>query len=98
MLRIPRITILYPVQIWSRERVFVQTLCSVRPQMVDFGSEQGLSNFETATIAGYVEDFKRAKTPLWAKGCRLWMDTMWQSEYAKAHSGHPACFSENSGV
>jgi hypothetical protein len=30
--------------------------------MVDFGSEQGLSNFETAGIAGYVEDFKRAKT------------------------------------
>jgi hypothetical protein len=41
--------------------------------MVDFGSEQGLSNFETAGIAGYVEDFKRAKTPLWAKRCRLWM-------------------------
>jgi hypothetical protein len=38
-------------------------LISVRPQMVDFGSEQGLSNFETdseavtaiAGIAGYVE-------------------------------------------
>jgi hypothetical protein len=43
--------------------------------MVDFGSEQGLSNFETAGIAGYVEDFKRAKTPLWAKRYRLWMDT-----------------------
>jgi hypothetical protein len=51
------------------------TLSSVRPQMVDFGSEQGLSNFETAGIAGYVEDFKRAKTPLWAKRYRLWMDT-----------------------
>jgi hypothetical protein len=50
-------------------------LNSVRPQMVDFGSEQGMSNFETAGIAGYVEDFKRAKTPLWAKRCRLWMDT-----------------------
>ncbi len=25
--------------------------------MVDFGSEQGLSNFETAGIAGYFEDF-----------------------------------------
>lgn len=43
--------------------------------MVDFGSEQGLSNFETAGIAGYVEDFKRAKTSRWAKRCRLWMDT-----------------------
>ncbi len=43
--------------------------------MVDFGSEQGLSNFETAGIAGYVEDFKRAKTPLWAKRCCLWMGT-----------------------
>jgi hypothetical protein len=41
--------------------------------MVDFGSEQGLSNFETAGIAGYFEDYKRAKTPLWAKRCRLWM-------------------------
>ncbi len=46
-----------------------------RPQMVDIGSEQGLSNIETAGIAGYVEDFKRAKTPLWAKRCRLWMGT-----------------------
>ncbi len=54
-------------------------LVSVRPQMVDFGSEQGLSNFETAGIAGYVEDFKRAKTPLWAKRCRLWMGTNQQS-------------------
>ena len=50
-------------------------LTSVRPQMVDFGSEQGLSNFETAGIAGYFEDFKKAKTPLWAKRCRLWMGT-----------------------
>jgi hypothetical protein len=43
--------------------------------MVDIGSEQGLSNFETAGIAGYVEDFKRVETPLWAKKCRLWMDS-----------------------
>jgi len=47
--------------------------------MVDFGSEQGLSDFETAGIARYFEDFKRAKTKLWAKlwaqRCRLWMDT-----------------------
>ena len=59
--------------------------------MVDFGSEQGLSNFETAGIAGYVEDsaekscavrleklhyvLKRAKTSLWAKRCRLCMGT-----------------------
>ncbi len=51
---------------------------SVRPQVVDFGSEQGLSNFETGGIAGYVEDFKRAETPLWAKRCRLWMDNRYQ--------------------
>jgi hypothetical protein len=44
---------------------------SVRPQMVDFGSEQGLSDFETAGIAGYFEDFKKVKTPPWAKRCRL---------------------------
>jgi len=43
--------------------------------MVDFASEQGLSAFETTGIAGYVEDFKRAKTPLWAKRCRLWVGT-----------------------
>jgi hypothetical protein len=51
--------------------------------MVDFGSEQGLSTFETAGIVGYVEDsaeklhyvLKRAKTPLRAKRCRLWVDT-----------------------
>jgi hypothetical protein len=58
-------------------------LTSVRPQMVDFGPEQGLSDFETdgvavpalAGVAGYVEDLKRAKTPLWAKRCRLRMGT-----------------------
>jgi len=67
--------------------------------MVNFGSEdaklmpnvvQGLSDFETAGIAGYSENSadgcawrlgnrhclpKRAKTPLWAKRCRLWMGT-----------------------
>ncbi len=50
-------------------------LNSVHPQMVDFGLEQGLSDFETAGIVLYSEDFRRAKTPLWAKRCRLWMDT-----------------------
>ena len=58
-------------------------LTSVRPQMVDFGSEQGLSDFETdgvavpalAGVAGYVEDLKRAKTPFRAERCRLWMGT-----------------------
>jgi hypothetical protein len=59
---------------------FRQDFCFIfptsdRPQMVALGSEQGLSNFETAGIAGYVEDFKRAKTPLRAKRCRLWMST-----------------------
>jgi hypothetical protein len=32
--------------------------------MVDFGSEQGLSDLETEGIARYFEDFQRAKTPL----------------------------------
>jgi len=56
---------------------YCRTFClsSVCPEMVDFGSEQGLSDFETAGIAGYSEEFKRAKTPLWAKRCRLWMGT-----------------------
>jgi len=48
---------------------------SVHQQMVDFGSGQGLSDFETAGIAGYSEDFKRAKTPPWAERCCLWMGT-----------------------
>jgi hypothetical protein len=52
--------------------------------MVDFGSEQGLSNFETAGIAGYVEDFKRAKTPLWAQRCRLWMGTSLKKHHIKS--------------
>ncbi len=40
---------------------------------------QGLSDFETAGIARYSEDFKRAKTPLWAERCRLWMgNRKWQ--------------------
>jgi hypothetical protein len=43
--------------------------------MVAFGSEQGLRDFDTAGIAGYVEDFKRAKTPHWTKRCRLWIGT-----------------------
>jgi hypothetical protein len=43
--------------------------------MVDIGSEQGLSNFETAGIVSYSEYLKRAKTPLWADRCRLWMGT-----------------------
>ena len=29
--------------------------------MVDFGSGQGLSNFETAGIAGYFEDFQKSE-------------------------------------
>jgi hypothetical protein len=43
--------------------------------MVDFGSEQGLSDFEPAGIARYSEELKRAKTPLWAKRCHLWTGT-----------------------
>ena len=43
--------------------------------MVDFGSEQGLSDFETTGIARYFEDFKRAKTQLRAERCHFWMDT-----------------------
>jgi len=50
-------------------------LTNVHPQMVDFGSGQGLSDFETGGIACYFEDFKRAKTPPRAERCRLWMDT-----------------------
>jgi len=52
--------------------------------MVDFGSKQGLSDFESAVIARYFEEFKRAKTPLWAKRCHLWMGTL--GDY-KDHTG-----------
>jgi hypothetical protein len=50
-------------------------LTSVHPQMIDFGSGQGLSDFETGGIACYFEDFKREKTPPRAERCRLWMET-----------------------
>jgi hypothetical protein len=43
--------------------------------MVDFGSEQGLSDFETAGIVGFSEVLKKVNTPPWAKRCRLWMGT-----------------------
>jgi len=42
--------------------------------MVGFGSEQGISFFETTGIVNYFEDFKKAKTPLRAKRCRFRMD------------------------
>ena len=54
---------------------FACNLTSARPEMVDFGSAQGLGDFETAGVAGYVEDLKRAKTPRWAKRCYSWMAT-----------------------
>jgi hypothetical protein len=50
--------------------------------MVDFGSERGLSVFESGGIVLYFEDFKKAKTKCWTKIYHLWMDT---------HSvGHPS--------
>ncbi len=36
-------------------------LTSVRPQMVDIGSEQGLSNFETADITGLFRGFQKSE-------------------------------------
>jgi len=52
----------------KRCRLPISRGCS---EVVAFGSEQGLSYFETAGIARYFEDFKRAKTPLRAKRCRF---------------------------
>jgi|GEM_PF-4555001 len=43
----------------------------VRSQMVGFGSELGLSSFETTGIVNYFEDLKTVKTQLWAIRCRL---------------------------
>jgi hypothetical protein len=37
-------------------------LANVHPEMVDFGSGQGMSVFETTGITCYFEDFKKAKT------------------------------------
>ncbi len=75
-------------------------IVNVRPQMVVFGSEQGLSNFKTdgvavtaiAGIAGYVEDFKRAKTPLWAKRFCLWMDISSKDSGPKLPAGYVLSF------
>jgi hypothetical protein len=47
---------------------------------VDFGSDQGRSEFETGGVACYVEDFKRARTPVWAKRCYLWMGNRYSFE------------------
>ena len=44
-------------------------LVGVHPEMVDFGSERGLSVFATAGIVSYSEDCKKAKTQLWAERC-----------------------------
>jgi len=49
-------------------------IVSVRPEMAPFGSEQGLSNFETAGIVRYSEDLERAKTPLWARVVHVTLD------------------------
>jgi hypothetical protein len=54
---------------------YPKSLIGVHPEKVDLGLEQGLSDFETGGIVHYCEDFKNAKTPLWAKICHLWMDT-----------------------
>jgi 7,8-dihydro-6-hydroxymethylpterin dimethyltransferase len=48
-------------------------LASALPEVVDFGSERGLSVFETTDIARYFEDFKNAKTKCWAKRCHFRM-------------------------
>jgi len=47
------------------------SIVSVYPEIVDFGSGQGLSVFATTGIAGYSEDCKKAKTRPWAKRCRF---------------------------
>jgi hypothetical protein len=47
--------------------------------MVDSGSGQGRSEFETGGVAshavGVIEDFKRARTPVWAKRRYFGMNT-----------------------
>jgi hypothetical protein len=43
---------------WTRAQKIlkIEIIDSVRPEMVDFGSWQGPSEFSTAGIAGYSED------------------------------------------
>jgi len=43
--------------------------------MVDCGSGQGRSDFETAGVAALRRGLRRARTPAWAERRRLWMDT-----------------------
>jgi DNA-binding NarL/FixJ family response regulator len=54
---------------------FIYTNCILLncadPEMVDFGSERGVIVLGTGGIARYFEDFKKAKTKLWAKKCQF---------------------------
>jgi hypothetical protein len=43
----------------------------VHPEIVDFGSGQGRREFETGSVARCVENFKFARTPVYAKKCCL---------------------------
>ena len=45
---------------FCNDRVNVASPVSAHPEMVDFGSGQGLRVFETAGIVGYAEDCKNA--------------------------------------
>ena len=48
-------------------------------KVVDFGSGQGRSDFETGGVAArYVEDFNKAGTQAWAKRCRFLINTTWR--------------------
>ena len=49
---------------------------SVHPEMVDFGSGQGRSDFAPAGVVLLRRGLRRARTPAWAERCRLWMDTI----------------------
>jgi len=72
----------------GQKTIYGWALASVLSQMVDFGSGQGLSDFETGGIACYFEDFKRVKTLPRAKRCRLWMGTKLHS-YANQADNSP---------
>ena len=58
-----------------RKKAISEKKNRVNPEIVGFGSGQGRSEFETGSVARYVEDFKFARTPAWAKTCYLWMVT-----------------------
>jgi hypothetical protein len=48
---------------------------AICPALRDFPSDPTPLRVETAGVVGYVEDFKRARTPTWTERGSFWMGT-----------------------